>query len=287
MAVVCFVIAGQATLVCKEQLNSVASFARLIVGLLQRRRVDGFVDSIHDIAFDQLEALETCVSILKDKPKHNAMFLLAALDWATYWYQHPSGGRLDEEGYDQFNDAIIQLLRTHASVVSRAFEVQGIENAASDGAPIDADIEQSTTSAQAQAWKDGDSIALLRSSSIDGIERHGLEHRRPTRQRIPVFENESKKHFDATKRNWFIDAKEGWQQECVAALRSWIGHPHDIWLAHPGDSGFSSPFARYEMAVWLPDSTRDSFGSIKSKLSIHPWTELWGDLGASLASVHP
>ena len=268
------------TLVCREQLNSVASFARLIVGLLQRRRVDGFVDSIPDILSTSLEALETCVSILKDKPKHNAMFLLAALDWATYWYQHPSGSRLDEEGYDQFNDAIIQLLRTHASVVSRAFEVQGIENAASDGAPIDADIEQSTTSAQAQAWKDGDSIALLRSSSIDGIERHGLEHRRPTRQRIPVFENESKKHFDATKRNWFIDAKEGWQQECVAALRSWIGHPHDIWLAHPGDSGFSSPFARYEMAVWLPDSTRDSFGSINSKLSIHPWTELWGDLGA-------
>ena len=170
------------TLVCREQLNSVASFARLIVGLLQRRRVDGFVDSIPDILSTSLEALETCVSILKDKPKHNAMFLLAALDWATYWYQHPSGSRLDEEGYDQFNDAIIQLLRTHASVVSRAFEVQGIENAASDGAPIDADIEQSTTSAHAQAWKDGDSIALLRSSSIDGIERHGLEHRRPTRQ---------------------------------------------------------------------------------------------------------
>ena len=268
------------TLVCREQLNSVASFARLVVGLLQRRRVDGFVDSIPDILSTSLEALRTCVTPPKDEPKHNAMFLLAALDWATYWYQHPSGSRLDEEGYHQFKDAIIQLLGTHASVVSRAFEVQSLRNAASDGAPIDAEIEQSTTTAQAQAWKDGDCIALLRSSSMDSIERQGLEHRRTTRQRIPVFENESKKDFDATKRNWFIDAKEDWQQECVDALRSWIGHPHDIWLAHPGDSGSSSPFARYEMAVWLPDSTRDSFDTFNSKLSIHPWTEQLGDLGA-------
>ena len=268
------------TLVCREQLNSVASFARLIVGLLQRRRVDGLVDNIPDILSISLEALETCVSILKDKPKHNAMFLLAALDWATYWYQHPSGSRLDEEGYDQFKDAITQLLRTDASVVSRAFEVQYGEHAAGDGAAIDAEIEQSTTLAQVQAWKDGDSIALLRSSSMDSIERQGLEHRRPTRQRIPVFENESKEHFDATKKNWFIDATEDWQQECVDALRSWIGTPHDIWLAHPGDKDSSSPFIRYEMAVWLPDSTRDSFATVKSKLSIHPWTEQWGDLGA-------
>ena len=266
----------------EEQLNAVASFARLIVGLLQQRHAK-HKDDISGVLQQSLQAVRSTLPSTKDKPKHSAMFLFAALDWATYWHEHPSGDRLDEEGYHQFNHAIVQLLRTEASVVSRAFEVQGLENAASDGAPIDAGIEQSTTSAQAQAWKDGDSIALLRSSSMDSIERQGLEHRRPTRQRIPVFENESKEHFDATKKNWFIDATEDWQQECVDALRSWIGTPHDIWLAHPGDKESSSAFAastRYEMAVWLPDSTRDSFGTIKSKLSIHPWTEQWGDLGA-------
>lgn len=264
----------------EEQLNAVASFARLIVGLLQQRHAK-HKDDIDGVLQQSLQAVRsTLLPSTKDKPKHNAMFLFAALDWATYWHEHPSGDRLGEEGYDHFNEAILDLLRKEASVVSRAFEVQYGENATGDGAAIDAEIERSTTSAQAQAWKNGHSIALLRSSSMDSIERQGLEHRRRSCQRIPVFENESKKHFDATKKNWFIDAKEDWQQECVDALRSWIGHPHDIWLAHPGDDESSSPFARYEMAVWLPDSTRDSFSTVASKLSIHPWTEQWGDLGA-------
>ena len=266
------------TLVCREQLNSVASFARLVVGLLQRRRVDGFVDSIPDILSISLEALESCDSISKDKPKHNAMFLFAALDWATYWYEHPSGDRLGEEGYDQFNKAIIQLLRTEASVVSRAFEVQYGENAAGDGATIDAEIEQSTTPAQIQAWKDGDSIALLRSSSMDTIERQGLEHRRRTLQRIPVFENERKQEFVDPRKSWFIDATEDWQQECVEALRSWIGRPHDIRFDHPGENKHLGPFAEYEIAVWLPDSERETFDAVDSRLSIHPWEVKWGDL---------
>ena len=97
-----------------------------------------------------------------------------------------------------------------------------------------------------------------------------------------VFENDNKGMM-ATKSLWFIDATEDWQQECVESLTCWIGAPHDIWLfASMGSTSISvKNLLNYEMAVWLPDSNRDSFDAVDSKLSIHPWRNNGGPLGTA------
>ena len=85
--------------------------ARLVVGLLQTRHAE-MEDKIQSVLEMSLEALNTCLRLEKDSPKHNlpkhnAMFLLAALDWATYWYEHKDQ-RLSFEGFEAFEKAVIE-----------------------------------------------------------------------------------------------------------------------------------------------------------------------------------
>ena len=252
----------------EEQLNAVASFSRLVVGLLQTRHAE-MEDKIQSVLEMSLEALNTCLRLEKDSPKHNlpkhnAMFLLAALDWATYWYEHKDQ-RLSFEGFEAFEKAVIELLHQHATVLSRAFDIQY--------PVLDGEIEHKISQAQTKDWKSGGSIALIRSDTVSEVASK-LEERVPVQQMMHVL-HDTEKHaiFDPGNR-WYVDARFDWQQRCVESLRSWIGGAHDIHMVHHGEH-HGEYWHPYEVAIWLPTSNPDHFDSIRSNVSIHPWMNDW------------
>ncbi|MEC7988326.1 MAG: hypothetical protein VX151_00110, partial [Candidatus Thermoplasmatota archaeon] len=180
----------------EEQLNAVASYARLIVGLLQQRQ-DKMDDNIGGVLEQSLQSISIHLSSEKDLPKHNAMFLFSVLDWAEYWHQHQDH-RLATKDFRAFEIAVYALLNEYATVVHRAFDIHFHPSS-------DDEIESRISSLQAHEWTKGESIALIRTEAGFDVA-NSLEQQTMIRPKLHVLHNDNKGMMDDQYGLWYVDA---------------------------------------------------------------------------------